>query len=118
MNSVRDAAKEFVSICTLSLDLTASERASIFCFLVSHGRGSQRTFEIVCEIYHLVATGEWNPSLADLCTLVYGPLDNPALIPHVEGDMERILDSHSNRAQLRVGWRYVQMFSPSATREF
>jgi hypothetical protein len=107
MNSTRDAALEFVN----GLSASSSEREFRFTCLVTQTRISKRAWDIIREIYRLAATGEWQPGHGDLTTLVYAPLDNPALIAHIESDMDRILSRCPAQSQLRSGWRYVQCFS-------
>jgi hypothetical protein len=118
MNPARETARQFVGLCTHFLDLTPPDRASLLRFLVTEGRKSKRAFETVREVYQLVATHEWQPAFDDLKILVYAPLDNPALIPEIRRNVERILDSYPNQRQLRSDWRYVQTFSPDSKREW
>lgn len=118
MNSVREVARQMISLGTDALDLVPQERAFLFRFLISQAGNSRRAFETVREIYRLAATEEWQPTPLDLSTLVYAPLDNPALIPQIQRDVERILDTYGECQQLRSGWRYVETFSPNAKREW
>jgi hypothetical protein len=106
MNSARNAAVEFIS----SLSEPSKYEFRFIC-LAAQSRNMQSAWDTIREIYRLAATGEWEPSSAEVNALVYAPLENPALIAHIESDMDRILSYHPAQSQLHSGWRYVQLFS-------
>jgi hypothetical protein len=118
MTSVRETAKQMISLGTDGLDPGPDRRALLLRFLIWQSRHSQRAFDTVREIYQLAAMREWCPTLRDLSTLIYAPLDNPALIPEIQLDVGRMLDDYPGSQQLRSGWRYVQTFSPRTKREW
>src|SRR6266446_7609413 len=99
MISAREAARQFVPFL-LALDSEPPGRELHFRELVSDSRNSQRAFEIVCQVYCLAAMRDWKPTLPEISVLVYAPLDNPALIPQVQKDVERILHASEVNGRL------------------
>jgi hypothetical protein len=107
MTTDHEAAKQIISLCTTTLNLTPPDRAFLFRFLISQARNSSRALETVRAVYELAASGEWTPGAVDLGVLVYAPLDNPSIIDEIRGSMERILEELPINDRFRAGWRYV-----------
>jgi hypothetical protein len=114
MTSVHQAALEFVAALH-PIQSEPEEPAFALRPLVSMARNSHLASEILREIYHLAATGAWKPDLADIRMLVYAPLENPGVIPGVQTDMEKILDTYRVTADLRTGWKWVHGFNSEAS---
>jgi hypothetical protein len=101
-------AREFLE--TMPRDEESSERASVFIALVRASRTSEESARIVAELFKVAGTDAWPLSLHDLNMLMYSLRENPAVIPLVITEVQRILPpiSVSSPAVKTWNWIYEQ----------